>query len=98
MSQSPDTPEARKPLRAKKKQMSLTAQAFLFALAFYGIGALLFFILYGMEQSGSGATVAWWLACLYMLGGKWLVAGVFGVLGTLFLAGALLTLFVKPKE
>lgn len=72
-------------------------QMILYALGCYGAGALLFFIFYGIESSGSGATMPSWLVLLYNLGGKWLVAGVFAVLGTLCLIGAFVDFSKKDK-
>jgi hypothetical protein len=78
--------------------MNPVAQAFLFALGSYGLAGLLFFIFHGMEHSGSGATVHWFIALLYTLGGKWLVAGVFGFLGTFFLVCGFILLFTPRKK
>ena len=62
------------------------------------LGVVLFFMFLGMEQSPSGATVHWFIALLYMLGGKWLVAGVCGFLGTLMLISSVVFLFPQRKK
>jgi hypothetical protein len=66
-------------------------QFLMYALGCYGAAIGLFLLFYFLEQSQSGGMMPAWMAFLYKLGGKWLVAGIFGALGTLCLVGAIKT-------
>ena len=47
------------------------------------LGALVsFLLLYGLEVTNAGGLMPAWVALLYMIGGKWLVAGVCAFFGT----------------
>jgi hypothetical protein len=51
-----------------------------------GVGVFLFILLSLMEDSGRGGRVHWLVAALYYVGGKWTVAGFFGISGLIFYA------------
>jgi hypothetical protein len=50
-----------------------------YGLACLAIGVVLFLLLSLMESSGRGGRVHWLIAVLYYIGGKWTVAGCFGL-------------------
>jgi hypothetical protein len=54
-------------------------QAILYGFFMLVVGVGLFLLLSGMESSGQGGRAHWLVALLYYIGGKWTVAGLFGL-------------------
>jgi hypothetical protein len=57
-----------------------------------------FWALSGKESSGGIIRAKWWLILIYSLGGKWLVAGIFTVLGLICIIGGLMQYFEKNES
>ncbi len=92
----PSDQETRSPM-TRRARKNTAGQAFLAGLGCFGFAVLLFLILYGLEQSGSGANVHWLIAVLYYVGGKWLVSGLLTVLGTICFIAGFVELFSPRK-
>ena len=71
-----------KKVLASKEQRTNRAKTILVALGCY-VAALLSLIPSSADSSGGFRTTSCWLIPLYALGGKWLVAGVFAIAGTI---------------
>ncbi len=54
-----------------------------YGLLCLAVGVVLFLLLGWMEESGRGGRVHWLVAITYYIGGKWAVAGLFGLAGTI---------------
>ncbi len=82
-----------------KAEPKSPGKTILLGLGCWGIALALFLLFYAMERSGSGATVHWFIALLYNLGGKWLVGGIFAALGALVIGVGITDLFNgKPND
>ena len=65
--------------REDSEEHITTGQGIKYGLGCLGIGVGMFLLLSLMESSGRGGRVHWLLAVLYYIGGKWTVAGFFGL-------------------
>jgi hypothetical protein len=89
----PETPAAADPVQDELKP----SHYMLGGLGCYGIGVLLFLVFWWLEFTAGSARVPTWLALLYTIGGKWLVAGLGAAMGTLCIGVGAWKLVNPPK-